>query len=335
MKKQLLFISSTLVCLAGSMTAQTLTATGTNPMVGDVVVLNQGSYVSPGSAGANQTWNLSAIGTGTAQTTNMVTPSSTPSGSSFPTANVCASVGSGYYSYYTTSASAWQNSGVVSANGVVPYSDKEDLLHFPFNYNNTYTDAFAASWPSSGYTYYRMGNVTVTADGYGTLTTPAGTYSNVMRVHFHEIYRDSVDLGGFPYVINYDNDEYMWYLNGNRTPIAAVYTLLINGNPSSVGFYKPTVTVGVDENFADSPLFNAFPSPAVNEVTITVKDFHPQSIELTDISGRSITTTDAAAVLSGTDTYRLDVSNYPTGIYFVRVINQEGIASTRKLMITK
>jgi hypothetical protein len=336
MKKQLLLLSSAFVCFAANMAAQpTITATGTNPMVGDVVVLNQGNYASPGSAGANQTWDLSAIGTGTGQTTTMVTPSSTPNGSSFSSSNVCASPGSGYYSYYTTSASAWQNAGVVGPSGTIPYNDKEDLLRFPCTYNSTYTDAFAANWTSSGYPAYRSGNVIVTADGYGTLTTPAGTYSNVMRVHFHEIYKDSIDFGGFPVVYTYDNDEYMWYLNGNRTPIAAVYTMQINGSPTSVGFYKPTVTVGIDEDFADSPLFSAFPSPAVNEVTITVKDFQPQSIELNDISGKRIAMIDPLSVVTDRDSYKLDVSSYATGIYFIRLINQEGTTATRKLVITK
>ncbi|MCD6068299.1 MAG: hypothetical protein K0S33_3125 [Bacteroidetes bacterium] len=337
MKKRLLFISSTLVCLAGSLAAQTLTATGTNPVVGDVYIMNVGSYTSPGTAGANQTWNLSAIGTGTAQTTNMVTPASTPGGSSFPGTNVCASAGSGYYSYYTTSASAWQNGGVLGTNGTIPYSDKEDLMRFPFSYTNTYTDPFAATWVSSGgYTTYRSGSVTVTADGYGTLTTLAGTFSNVMRVHFHEVYQDSTDFGGFPYVIEYDNDEYMWYLNGNRGPIAAVYTIMVNGSPSTVGLYKPTVAVGIDENTENDQLFTLFPSPASDQVSIRTKGLNDvETIRISSISGAGVAQMNAAEVFTTNGNYTLDVSTLPSGIYFVELTNKEGVSARKKLVVTK
>src|SRR5262249_35849058 len=132
-------------------------------------------------------------------------------------------------------------------------------------YNNTYTDSWAATFVSSSYTFYRTGSTTVTADGYGTLTTPDGTFNNVMRVHFVQTYQDSAYISG-PIIITYQNDEYMWYLNGNHYPIAAVYTLSSNASSTTTGgFYMSNVVNSVPETTSVLSL-SLSPNPANNFV---------------------------------------------------------------------
>jgi len=274
MKRRLLyFIPGYMLLLGNAAIAQpTLTATGINPVIGESYTINNGNYVSEGSSGANQTWDLSTISGSSGGLTNNVTPSSTPNGSNFPTSNLAAdNTTTGSTGYYFTSSSVLQILGAVGGSGstVITYSNYEDILHFPFNYNNSYNDQWAASFQSAGYNYYRTGNTTVTADGYGTLITPNGTYTNVMRVHFVQDYQDSTYIGT-PYIITYYNDEYIWYKEGVHATLAAVYTFTNSmSGTSTAGFYL-TGTIGIDETNNYITSSNVFPNPAVDKVNINL-----------------------------------------------------------------
>lgn len=334
MKKSLqLFFGASVLLSVNAWAQPTLTATGINAVVGDILsIANSTVSVSPGSAGAGQTWNLSAL-TGSAASNTVVTVSSTPNAASFPNANISLK-GASYYAYYKTSSTAWQNYG--SATTVVmPYSDPEDFLHFPFTYNNTFTDTWAAVFTNT-YTFYRKGSTTVTADGYGTVTTPAGTFNNALRVHFVQTYQDSAYVGT-PYVITYQNDEYMWYLNGNHTPIATVYTLTTSGNPSPGGSYLTNAVNGINDqvNLINNCLVS--PNPAVEQINLDFDLAQNKHIEikLFNSLGASVSPFISAEGLQGSNRYKLDVSTLPEGPYFIQVHLDGTPGTTRKFVISR
>src|SRR5688572_10667941 len=169
MKKSLLLICSASLFAAANIMAQpTLTASGINPAVGDQYNISYTQYVSPGSAGASQTWNLATMTVTSTATQTAVTVGSTSQGSQFPGATVAIAVPNNNYGYYNASATALQFMGSVS-NGtiVIGYQNPEDQMHYPFNYTNTYSDNFSSSYSISGNNAYRAGTITVTADGWG------------------------------------------------------------------------------------------------------------------------------------------------------------------------
>jgi hypothetical protein len=320
--------------------AQTsLTATGINPLIGETYTLKSGAYVSPGNAGASQTWDLSSMSGTSAGLTTIVTPSSTPNGSSFSSANVCASnPTANTYNYYITSSSALKNAGIYGNGTSIVYSNTEDFLHFPFAYANTYTDSWAASFLSSGYTWYRKGSTAVTADGYGTLITPTQTYSNVMRVHFVQTYKDSTYVG-MPYVINYTNDEYMWYKNGIHTQITAVYTLSSDagGGPYTGAIYVATPNVGVNDASDFISSSSLFPNPAADQVTVdfTLTENKSVSLQIFNTVGQQVVVNENAEGFQGLNSIQLDVTKLPEGIYFAQVILDGSIATTKRFVVTK
>lgn len=333
---------STLLLLAtagwcGTLLAQpTLTYSGIMPVVGSSSTLNSCAWVSPGSAGANQTWNLPLSSTGTTTSTG-VAPSSSPYASSFPSATVAFNSG-GTWSFAKGTTSAWQNAGVVNGSGtVLAYSDMEDLLHFPFTYNNSYTDPWSVTYVQNTYTYYRWGTTTVTADGYGTLTTPDGTFANVTRVHFYQDYKDSTYIANMPFVIDYTNDEYMWYLNGNHNVVAAVYTFTTSlGSPVTAGYYMSGVVSGVDEQVPGLVSFGLTPNPATEQVNLSVNLTEAQEIgiHLYNSIGQEVNAPIINTGLMGDNTNSLSVAELPQGIYFV-VLSLNGTrVSSRRLVVS-
>src|ERR1700747_1948862 len=98
MKKPLqLFFGIASLASATLLAQPTLTSAGMNPVLGDIYTPKTTSYVAPGTAGANQTWNLSAM-TGTTTTTyTAVTVASTPYASTFPSASISLKSSAGAY----------------------------------------------------------------------------------------------------------------------------------------------------------------------------------------------------------------------------------------------
>jgi hypothetical protein len=337
MKKKLrLVLFGSVLLSVGAYAQPTLTSSGINPVVGDQINNVSGSYVSPGNSGAAQTWDLSTMTTGTPAPTTFITPSSTPYAASFPTANVGYTVSNSYL-FYKTSSTAWKNAGSVSSNNVIlAYTDMEDLLRFPFNFNDTYTDPWATTFTNGGATFYRTGNTTVTADSYGTLITPSGTYSNVLRVHFVEDYQDSADVGGFPYIITYYNDEYMWYLNGNHNPVAVVYDLAVNGSSAlQTGFYM-TGVMAVPENTALIS-YALFPNPVTDNlnVNISVRENKNALVSLYNSLGAQVQAPLSAKAHAGDNNYTINVQNLPAGIYTAEVRLDGQPASSRMFTVTR
>lgn len=334
MKKNLLSLFSACVMTSVGLVAQpTLTSSGISATIGEVLsIANSTVTASPGNSGANQTWNLSSL-TGTASSNTVVSVSSTPNGASFPNANI-ALQGSGYYAYYKTSSTAWQNYGS-SSSVVMAYSNPEDFMHFPFTYNNTYTDTWATTFTNT-YTFYRTGSTTVTADGYGTVTTPAGTFTNALRVHFVQNYQDSAYIG-VPYIITYQNDEYMWYVNGNHLPLATVYTLTSNGSPSSGGSYMTNAVNGISSHDATINSCKLFPNPATDQASLSLdlNEARLVQVELFNALGTNVGPVIKEVGSAGHNNIPINLGNLPEGIYFAQVYLDGKLTETRRFIVAR
>lgn len=330
MKKNLLLILSAIITSSVAISQPTLTATGINPVIGDFYTLANGTSVSPGSAGANQTWTVIPTTMNSAATYSTSSPSATPYASSFTQANISYFT-SGYYFYDNTSASALKNNGQYLGL-TLSYSDAEDLLHFPFNMGNTYSDPWAVTFVN-GVTFTRTGTTTVTYDGYGSLKLASGTYNNAVRVHFQQVYSD-VYSGG---TINYNNDEYMWYINGNHMPVAVTYTLTNSNSPSSPTKYAVIMSNIVTSVYEHDNVFSdiiSFPNPAVNEINFNLNGSPISSIEIIDIAGKTVfnEVTSTSAI---EDYVTINTSSFKNGIYFVKFTSKNGQTGTKKISIVK
>tara|TARA_R110001592_G_scaffold343413_1_gene634059 strand:- start:2064 stop:3020 length:957 start_codon:yes stop_codon:yes gene_type:complete len=307
--------------------AQTITATGINPSVGEDYVRVLTPSFSEGSSGTGQTWDISSI-TGSNSGATVVAVASTPNGANHPLANIAYDDGTNF-SYFKTSSSVFQFHGIEGSVSMI-YSNPEDLLRFPFSYSDSYSDSWTATF-TSGLDFYRSGETTVTADGTGSLITPNGTISNVLRIHSVQVYTDSADLGGAPYIINYTNDQYFWYKDGNHFPLASTYTLTSSvSGPTTGGFYTD-LNVGIKENSLLSKSLKLSPNPATDFVQISV-DMEKNDkvvISIINMIGEEVYYKE---YLSGNQSFNINTKNLDKGVYFVRVGVNGGFAS-KKLIV--
>ncbi|MCF8365513.1 MAG: T9SS type A sorting domain-containing protein [Bacteroidales bacterium] len=184
------------------------------PLTGDQVLISICSgEVNPGNAGAMQTWDMSNLVELEEQFFSYIQPSTAPMADSFPNANLCAKSWLDDFSYYRTTPTSLAVDGyVVTINSddtsVMVYDDPEQILQFPYSYNDNFVDNFSGisyipsfgEFPFDGYLDFE-------ADGYGTLILPNGTYENVVRYHF---YREQTNyFGGFPAGTT-SKDQWAW-----------------------------------------------------------------------------------------------------------------------------
>lgn len=316
-------------CLTTSK-AQTLTATGCNPTIGEIYNRVLTNSFSQGSSGTGQTWNISTL-TGTSSSATVVSVGSTPNGTNHPLSNIAFVDGTNYL-YYKTSSTAYQLYGVEVSVSIV-YSNPEDFMRYPFSYTNTYTDTWAATF-TSGVFFNRKGSTTVTADGTGTLITPNGTISNVIRVHSVQIYSDSADLGGTPYVITYNNDQYFWYKDGIHFPLASTYNLTSSASAPTTGGFYTDLPIGIKENSLLSNDVILTPNPANEQVLVSYLLEKNSTIKLSvfNVIGEEVFVNQSSQNLIGKQSLNIDLKNLEKGVYFVR-IQAEGESVTKKLIV--
>ncbi|MEO8149383.1 MAG: T9SS type A sorting domain-containing protein [Bacteroidia bacterium] len=309
-----------------------LTAANTNPVIGESFTYHNWtpSGFSPGASGANATWNFSTTTSTSVNTIAIVTPSSTPNGSLFPNANLAYSL-NGSYDYQLGNSTYLARVGAYSTAVAIPYSNEEKIMTYPFNFNSTFNDPWAASFVSGGYTFNRSGTTDGTADGYGTLILPGGvTLSNVMRIHLTEVYTDVWAFG----TIDYNSDIYEWIAPGIHYPVFSYSYLIASGSPYYGGTYMDAASLGIDNSTA-SITMQVYPNPVTDFLHVQFETRPGSSYKISLVSSlgqEKILEQDKASTTNINATF--DIKNYKSGMYLLRVETGDGV-STRKITLTR
>ncbi len=304
--------------------------------------------LNPGNGGSSQSWDFStAVSTGNSSSSQAIDPALTPFSSSFPSANSAAispgSLGSTGYVYFNANSSMVEMLGFVSDNGAgtinsLNYSDARRIVNFPFTFNSTLTDSYSAfsSYMVAGFQVdnYRIGNVTVTGDGYGSLVTPGGSYSNVLRISTVEYAKDSLLFMGNLTTQEAFITSYAW---SDQSSIQSLFnitydTIISNGTPSyfqSAQF--ATETTGVNEISA-KPL-EVYPNPAINTsvVHLRVDELNAGRtiFYATNLQGKNVKQIEFTLYPATNKTVDIDLSDCENGIYLIRLQQEDGSYTTK------
>jgi len=215
---------------------------------------------------------------------------------------------------------------MVSGFGVPAQSDTiETRLKFPLNFGNTHF--------SRGYTAIDLNPIadgawsqnrtrTTTVDGWGSVTTPAGTF-DALRVK-HEISEsNSITYQGFTIPVPAINTvEYEWWANGKKIPVLKMTTIDILGNEQLTAVeYLDGQPAGIDANYFGEVV--VYPNPTTNLLTVSSQEI-PDLIELIDLLGK-VVISDKTPNIS--NNYSLE--NLNNGVYQLRLTKDGNSQSTR------
>ena len=302
-----------LFCLAAH-AQPILVSTMPLPPVGTIdSIFTAGATISPGSGGPGLTWNFSGLSPTLQGTATIVTPSTTPYYSTFPTATLCLKFtptgsSTSVYDYDRLSAAKWEqlaNDFGGTGTGTDYSPNQESNLNFPFSYPNTTIDTFQKTGGSAN-------PVTITYDAYGTLTTPFGTYSNVVRVEKY------YGVGDYDYDW-YSTSPYLFEIMSFDAQ-SNIYTLIGTGGSAS----------GIKKIEA-SDMVQLYPNPMYKNTTLKIDATNGFNNTMLTISNTMGQTVKQIAIRSSETTIPKD--GLPAGLYFYSVLNNNIKIASGKLVI--
>ncbi|HIP37475.1 MAG TPA: T9SS type A sorting domain-containing protein [Crocinitomix sp.] len=353
MKKIYLLLTS--VAISGQLFSQISINASDLPQAGDTVLVGistQFNSVDYTTTGANQTWDFSYLTANSERIDTFFNVSSSSalyqlSFNNFLSPDYKAdyynrflnnnipSIPGGQVSidnpvFFTkNSASKSEIVGIgVEVNGVeVPVrADTIDMIYqFPMTFNN--------SWTSRSYLYMDMNPAfdavfvrhqlrQSTVDGWGTITTPFGTY-DAIRVKSTITYTDSIKIDilgtGNPTwlpVPTPQDIEYTWWSNNNKIPLLKIIER--NGFATVIEFRGVTDYASISEKINETYNVKIYPNPTTNLINIELTDYENANIQIIDITGQIV-----QSIASAKQINTIDISTLNRGVYFVKIITQQ------------
>lgn len=243
--------------------------------------------ITPGTAGANQTWDYSTIPYNATtyyfKSVDYATLSPTIK-ATFPTGNVASELYFGASLIFTQVFQLDASAFALLGNSSAPLAVPDTQLVFPHSYLQTH----------AGFTY----------DAYGTMITPFGTYSNTVRLR-------EVSGSKFKYDYWQFTPEYkliMEYLVDSVTQVVSGQTFYNNENPVSVN----ELTVNHD--------LAIYPNPVIDYINIQPSFTGNAIVKIYDIEGKILINQNTSVQIN--TPLKLDVSRFEKGLYFVKITNE-------------
>ena len=315
------------------------------PVAGDVFTftLADTAGFNSGATGTGVTWNFSSLSaTGATQVDSFLSPSATPYAAVITNATVAchthSPVGNQYIFYKdNTGAGAFQRVANILPDTVI-YSIQPSEFQYPLSFGNAVQGSYYAGYHGSGGMNVEAGTISGSADGTGTLITPLGTFSNVIRVHAIRNENDTIDNGAVAgtTVVEY----YNWYQQQSYYPVLT-YTsssTSVMGHvvhaARSLGYRQGYVT-GINEAGYSNAECSVFPNPANSQVNVvfTADAGSPTEITVYDLAGRKVLQ-QLAECSGGPNSVTMDTRKIAAGVYTVAIKTEQQLL-TRKLEILR
>ena len=296
------------------------------------------SGVGPGSSGSGQSWDFSALANDSNRIVDYVNPSELLGSSEFPSATVgiLEVVDEGSFSaFFEASDAAYRVLGSYTEIESTPvsfkYTDPMDLMRFPVGFGQAFSDSFKIDVETELVSFSEIGENVVEVDGSGTLITPVGTFSNVLRI---KSVQTSQFIGLPPTPGGPTISESTTYLFVSAeypgVPLLEYSLSGTNINPNAdttIAFADPSY-VSIAEKADDT--FSIYPNPANSQVTISSTSSLVR-VDVLDLFGRLVST---ETIKSGMNTFIVNTSNLASGVYLVRAFSSKGKSTVNRLVVS-
>jgi len=310
MKKTYTSIAAMLI-LASAFAQPSMTG-GNVPAVGYTRSISNGTATAPSATGgANITWDYSGASMPTIGTMSVISPTVGPFVASFPTTNFAFKFsltgGQELFFYYANTAAKLENLAsnvTAAAAGSNTYTNGRSSVDFPIAYLGTTTDTYQKTGSST------INTTTNTYDGYGTLKTPYGTYSNIVRIKQTNT--------------AFANPDYMWY---QTNPLFMIFSYSSDNN-SYISFDGPST--GITAVATTPQLISVVPNPATSEAVFAIANTKTSSGIITIYSSLG-QVMQQATIQSGI--LKVDVGMWAKGTYFYSFKTANSVSPTGKFLV--
>jgi hypothetical protein len=332
----------------------TLTQANFVPLIGEsqLYYIADTNTILDNTTGANVIFNYTQMrGYGQTQTQYFVDPTTTLNTTDFPTATYTDTTGGspGNMKYNQDFTDSLNTIGLVldiNTFGVVVAkydNDPEILMKFPFNYTDSFTDAYGGQFTSAAAPVptNATGTVSVSADAWGTLRLPmTPDIDSVLRVvRIENMLTDTIFLQPlFPNIlpIPVNATQISYYKPSiSKNPLLSFITADVNGDTSiSVISQYPMYGVGIEEINENIDIL-IFPNPANKNFTTLTFDLENKAsvnVSIFNNLGQRVKEVFNGKLQKGENKLKVKTSNLSKGLYFIN-INIDNKTITKKLLI--
>ncbi len=334
---------------------------------GDQFVISTGiafSGMDPALTGANYTWDYSLL-TSASQTIDTVfDEASTGSllslyfidngfnpnrsnqcrhGNSFTAGQV--NVSDVWDFFYNSSSSFTQPGYGAIVNGAplpIAFTPKDIIYEFPLTYNasNVSISGYTLDLTSTLGIYYSVEKTRSNlVDGWGTVTTPYGTFDALRMmstiVEVDSFYIDSLGFGFATPPIT--TVEYKWLSTGKGVPVLQINTA-VGGITTSISYLDSMQTTATNEIQSAISEITLFPNPVSKELFVKYNVLSKGNffIEIYSAAGKLITSEQEEKNVTGElKIKKIDLEKYnlKAGNYFLRLRNEAVVLGEKGFVI--
>lgn len=300
--------------------AQTLTFENNAPQLGDSFVIHKSVvFVDQGPSGEGVIWDLTSLESAETTTHIMVDPS-TQANSSFFDGTSLVGVHGQNQDFIKASEAGMERIGTIDPEYEYSLNLSENpaiLMAYPFSYGSTVTDSFSGVVNSQGTVYNQIGNITITADGTGTIQMPYGDVENVLRVKVVEEITNFLDSGEITVV----GTVYSWFKEGTHASIASILQVEMDGAIMKAVYYLDNNVVATKCPLIGDRKLQIAPNPAIDlvDVSFFLEQSKNVNWKLMTMNGQVILHGKKGDLAQGYHQFTMDLSGYPVGIYIFQL----------------
>jgi len=335
----------TLLSFSQSAVAQITITSAEMPQASDTLRMSNATVFNPvdlTTTGPNQVWDFSSLQENSQVMWQYKNSSQTPYAFYFFNSygrKIADTLGAGQlqftdvYQFYRNTASEFTVRGTGFKYSILPlagnYTDEDEVFFFPLNYGDRDSSTFdyQISLPAVG-SYGSKGYRITEVDGWGSVTTPFGTFNALRTVAYIKAI-DTVNIAGTGFAVENNRREYKWLANNQRAPIVQVT------GSEVFGAFVPTQTQYRDswrrfalQNEEGTPSTSPLQFTIIGQEIAVFTNFNQGKLTLSDALGRIIHTTPVDASQSQV---LLPVPSQ-LGVYVLSWQDSKGAMKTVKFM---
>lgn len=304
------------------------------PTPGTSFEVNYAAPTAPGANGPDQTWDFASLAADSSGITYVELPEATPLGNEFPSATAAVVAPTGT-DYFRAAAGLLELQGISFLGQTAPLDNSAAYLPYPCTYQSSWEDDFGGTLEFQGFPLQVTGTVIGIADGYGTLLLPEGPVNDVLRVRRITSTTIQTFLGDFVL----EDETFAFYTAGIGIPVLEISNTTgdVLGTPIDLQTLEwvDLTTVGVAEGPGARIGLEAFPNPATDQVQVNISlgGGAQVSVELFDAQGRQVRALPLNTGSHGVHTHFLDIQGLPSGMYMLRVVDNDGRSGTVRIQV--
>ncbi|MDF2456574.1 MAG: Por secretion system C-terminal sorting domain containing protein [Cytophagaceae bacterium] len=291
-------------------------------------------------SGSNKTWDYSSLIFNTTEntTTAYTNMSASTHSSSFPTANLFITDESGSETFMNVTSTIQTDLGIYFSDLEATQTFSDPLVHtLPFAYNDTQSDNYVGSLTVDGFTTNITGSYTTTYDGYGTLITPLGSFTNIARWKSVQDETQITDYGIATYVYRFVTTSYSWNYPNDANSVFVIDNnknynngVFDSESETTLAHLNTRIVTGVS-NTSRALSALVYPQPAKNAVNMSAPELLGAcNATIYSIGGESVLTLEGEA---GADhVLNINISSLQKGMYVLEVNNNDQLFRSKLIV---